>query len=259
MAGDHMSDFVETTPPELNPETGMITRVLTAPARLHRNWLAVDFGQTDDFTAMIGGETHIQIARTVQRYIHYAHETQVAARRTYTYRIRNAHRVTLGTSYPLIATQIGLVLQVMPDSDLICDGTGVGKAVVDILRREKLRPISITITGGMEVNKPSWNDYRVPKTDLVGALQVAAQEQRIRIAPEIALRDVLEREIAAFTPRRTATGLLTFEGADGEHDDLVMALACGIWHQENRPAPAISMGLHEYFETRGQGYYGQHR
>jgi hypothetical protein len=237
----------------------MITRVITEPARLFRNWLTVDFGQSNDFTAMVGGETHISIERTVQRYVHSAHETQVASARHYTYRVRNAHRAALGTSYPLIAVQIGLVLQAMPDSDLIVDGTGVGRAVIDILRREKLRPISIVITGGVQFTKVNWNEYHVPKTDLVGALQVVAQEQRIRIAPEIALRDVLEREIAAFTPRRTATGLMTFEGADGEHDDLVMALACGLWHQENRPAPAISMGLHEYFETRGQGYYGQHR
>jgi hypothetical protein len=257
MEGDNVSDLVETAPPELNPETGMITRVLTEPARLFRNWLAVDFGQSNDYTALLAGETHISIERTVQRYQHYAHETQVAERRTYTYRIRNAHRVTLGTSYPLIATQIGLFLQVMPDSDLIVDGTGVGKAVIDILRREKLRPISIVITGGVQFTKVHWNEYHVPKTDLVGALQVVAQEMRVKVAPEIALRDVLEREIAAFTPRRTATGLMTFEGADGEHDDLVMALACGIWHQENRPAPATSMDIGEFFRLHSPGGYSR--
>ena len=54
--------------------------------------------------------------------------------------------------------------------------------------------------------------------------------------PGIALRDVMAEEISAFTPRRTATGLMTFEGADGAHDDLVMGLRD--WCFQQKPTDA---------------------
>jgi hypothetical protein len=128
----------------------------------------------------------------------------------------------------ILTTQIALFLQSMPDADLICDATGVGRAVIDSLRAASMKPISITITGGLEVNRISWRDIRVPKTELVSSLIVAAEQLRLKISPQIALREVLEREIASYSPRRTATGNLTFDAEGGEHDDCVMALAIGI-------------------------------
>jgi hypothetical protein len=49
----------------------------------------------------------------------------------------------------------------------------------------------------------------------------------------------MAEEISAFTPRRTATGLMTFEGADGAHDDLVMGLAIGVFQQSRQMRTTI--------------------
>jgi hypothetical protein len=205
--------------------------------------MAVDFGQSNDYTAIIAGETYATTERTLQRDWRGPKEMQVHEHRTYNYRITNAHRVALGTSYPLIVKQISVFLQVMPDADLIIDGTGVGRAVVDSLRASGMKPISISITPGLEVNKISWREYRVQKPELVTSLIMVAQQLRLKVAPEIKLRETHRTRDCSIYTARTATGIMTFEGVDGEHDDLVMALSCGIWHQEHRPAPGFVLPL----------------
>jgi hypothetical protein len=110
---------------------------------------------------------------------------------------------------------------------------------VDIIRSRGMKPIAITITGGENVHDHSAWEVSVPKTELVSALIATSQEGRLRIAPELPLRDVMTKEIAAFSPRHTASGRVSYEGREGENDDLVLSLAMGIWHQERpRPQPA---------------------
>jgi hypothetical protein len=97
------------------------------------------------------------------------------------------------------------------------------------LTQPKLSPIAITISGGTTVNYQNPWTMSVPKYELVSALHGA--RDRLHIAPELPLRDVLSEEIASFQPRKTATGGLTFEAGSGQHDDLVLALSLGIWNQ----------------------------
>lgn len=225
--------------PQLLSGPGVQTRVEMGEPRFARHWLAADLGQAADYTALVAGQTFITMERTYQRSEFAAVETLVVERPITTFRIIAMHRPRLGSTYPVIARQIGVWLEDLPDADLIVDATGVGRGVVDILRSQNLRPIAVTITAGFEVNKVSTWDIRVPKTELVSALIAASQQDRLRVAPTLPLRDVLSQEIAAFSPRHTATGLTTYEGRDGSHDDLVLAVSLGVWHQDQpRVQPA---------------------
>lgn len=216
--------------PKLRTGPGMQTRVELGEPRFMRNWLSADLGQAADYTAIVVGQTFVTTERTYQKSQFAVVETPAIERAIQSYRVVNAHRPRLGTSYPVIAAQLAAFLEDLPDADLVVDATGVGRGVVDILRARNLRPVAITITGGMETNKVSEWDIRVPKVELVSSLIAASQEDRLRISPELPLRDILVQEIAAFSPRHTATGLTSYEGRDGAHDDLVLALAIGIWH-----------------------------
>jgi len=166
----------------------------------------------------------------------------VLDRRVYSFRVVNAHRPALGTSYPVIGAQVKAILEDLPNADLIVDATGVGRGVVDILRGIGLHPHAVTITAG-EGSHRHGSHSSVSKIELISTLIATSQQDRLRIAPGIALRDVLVEEIAAFSPRRTATGAISYEGANGTHDDLVLALAIGVWHQSNHH-PATVTPLH---------------
>ncbi len=52
------------------------------------------------------------------------------------------------------------------------DATGAGRAVTDLLKSKRLRFKSVTITGGDKATYASGGTWRVPKRDLVAALEV---------------------------------------------------------------------------------------
>ncbi|MCO6418985.1 hypothetical protein JYK14_22905 [Siccirubricoccus sp. KC 17139] len=116
---------------------------------------------------------------------------------------------------------------------------------VEGLTGERVPPIAVTITGGDTVHGGG-RHFRVPKRDLVTALQLALQDGRLKIAAEADHADTLVRELADFRVKITAGGADQY-GAwrEGAHDDLVLALALSVWWAERvmaiaarqRPAP----------------------
>jgi hypothetical protein len=124
--------------------------------------------------------------------------------------------------------------------NLVVDQTGVGRPVVDMLREARLHPIAITITGGDNVTGEH-PEYRVPKRDLVTAVQVLLQSERLKIARGLPEAQTLVNELLAF---RVSINLRTGHDSYGNdasawrenpHDDLVLATAVGVWHGEKHP------------------------
>jgi hypothetical protein len=70
----------------------------------------------------------------------------------------------------------------------------------------------------------------IPKRDLIGALAVGFESKRLRIAAGLHHADTLEREAAAFTMKLSASGHDTYNAREGEHDDLLLAVALPVWH-----------------------------
>ncbi len=88
----------------------------------------------------------------------------------------------------------------------------------------------VVITNGREyrVDDES-NTYYVPKRDVVAATQIVLQERRVRFPASLPLVSTLQGELGGFRARPTAAGNEVFEAREGEHDDLVLSLALGIW------------------------------
>jgi hypothetical protein len=179
--------------------------------------MGLDLGQASDYTALVIVEASADA------------EPRFA--------IRHLQRMALGTSYPKIAEYVAGLLRREPlhrNCDLVVDQTGVGRAIVDLLRRSGVNPIAVTITGGDSVTTDA-GGFRVPKRDLVAVLQVTLQQGRLKCA-DLPGAEVLQAEMLNFRVTVNAlTGHDSYgagpagEWREGDHDDLVLATALAIW------------------------------
>jgi hypothetical protein len=210
-------------------------------------YVGLDLGQSSDPTALVAVE-----------------QVYVLANKSPSYHVRHIQRWPLGTPYPAIVNAVVGLLQSreLRDSAVIVDATGVGRAVVDLLRdairaaRLNVSLLAITITAGNAVTGGG-SEFGVPKLDLVAAVQVYLQTKRVRIARGLPEAPALERELLAFRVRITDSARETFEAASRHHDDIVMALALAIWAGEawgNRTALMMDRELVLSPNTRYDSY-----
>lgn len=152
-----------------------------------------------------------------------------------TYVVRGIERLPLGTTYPDIVRHLSAKMKhpkIANEVQLIADATGVGLPVVEMMHEEGLAPVGIWITAGEAVTNADYG-YRVPKKDLVTALQIVFQSSRIRIIKSLPLADVLVKELINFRPKPTDKGNMQYEAwRSTDHDDIVLALAQAIWWAE---------------------------
>lgn len=166
-----------------------------------------------------------------------------------TYHVPALKRWPLGTPYTVIAAWLVKFFLAPDDARrgepppiLVVDATGVGAAVVEIIRTalgDALAPgflVSITITAGsaatLAVDKPGC--WRVAKSQLASVLVMLWQCRRLEIAVELPEAATLIKEAQSFTVKVTPAGNETYESwREGEHDDLVLALGLGCWAAEN--------------------------
>ena len=148
------------------------------------------------------------------------------------FHVRHLQRIKLGTSYPEIVHQVSTLMGNLKDPEalLAVDATGVGRPVVDLLRQAGLAPLAITITAGDKVTHEG-KEYRVPKRDLVGALTVAFQGERLKIAASLPDAKTLIAELLSFKvridPKTAHDSYDTWR--EGAHDDLVLATGIAVW------------------------------
>lgn len=207
---------------------------------LMRYFLGLDLGQAADYSAL-------SILEALQ------------GGRDDTYNCRHLQRWPLRTPYPQIVSDVaGMVrspeLRAVPPIIVAIDATGVGAPVVDLFRAEfgderkiQLRVIPIDgrpmpqlsppvklcpvqITGGDQVTRDG-DLTRVPKRDLVSVAQVALQTERLKIAPALAEAKTLTQELLNFKVKINLETAHDSYGAwrEGQHDDLVLAVALALW------------------------------
>ena len=189
-------------------------------------FVGADFGQSRDYTAI----AVLERAEVVGKFDHAvrAHEKTVALR------LRYLERIPLGTPYPEVVERVVRVTrnkQLAGRCHLVVDGTGVGRPVVDMLRRAKPDAIlmPVTITGG-QVETIDQGFYRVPKRDLIIGLQVLLQRGELQIAARLQFGQKLVEELMAVEVRVSPAGNEQYAAwREGTHDDLVFAVALAYW------------------------------
>jgi len=151
--------------------------------------------------------------------------------------ISHLERYPIGTSYFDIAELIAGYFEdprLKLRGKLMVDQTGVGKPVMDILRKFGMHPIGITITGGYDVNEDGHGGFNVPKRDLVSALVSMYYGNLISIMRTLEAVKEFNNELQHFSVKQNKkTGHETFEPDEANvHDDLVISVALIAWYSQ---------------------------
>jgi hypothetical protein len=201
-------------------------------------YVGLDLGQTADYTALAVIEDGKKQNPTgdIEAYLH----------------LRHLERYPLRTLYPDIVESVVALMQderLSPQlydpsnlhyfrraPELIVDQTGVGPAVTDLLKKKGQRFRAVTITGGDSVHGTGGGRYRVPKRDLVSALEVPFHTGELQVAEDMKLWPTLREELLNFRRKidlRTAHD--SYEHwRESDHDDLVLATALACWWARRR-------------------------
>ena len=149
------------------------------------------------------------------------------------YLVRHLERAR-GIPYPQVVQRVATLMytaRLHGHTRLIVDSTGVGMAVVDMMRAANLPAKPVVITGGERPNTDS-RPWSVPKKDLATVVAILLQQDRLRISGQVPLSAALQRELESFTVKPTATGAMFGAWRESDHDDLVLAAALALWAQE---------------------------
>jgi hypothetical protein len=221
--------------------------------------VGVDLGQANDFTAIAVLEKTIAPPETALFAPVGKSPSNRLVEGSLVYDLVYLKRPKLGTPYDEIARRVAdLICELEPQGafgelgqvTLSVDGTGVGRAVVDMLDTEfkrrgtttkgmpkvDFRRVSVTGSNTALKRPDRSNGYwSVPKRDLVFPAVAAFQQGKIRIG-KVKDREALVNELKNY--RRTtniATGNMAFEPwRESDHDDLLFATCLALWGWQTR-------------------------
>lgn len=230
---ERIKSFLGSQPPSQLDLDELVRRSAAepvSPARTIRYILGLDLGQAADYSALA-------VLRRKEFELPRPGEPLVLApgRSPGIYDCIALKRWPLGTSYPDIVDGTCKVLErdELKGSDLVVDATGVGRPVVDMLRKAKpagqVRPVMIT-AGASESVQGGY--FHVAKTILISCTNVLLQSQRIKFAAGMFEVNTLVKELQNYRLKVTAAANETYNAREGAHDDLVLALALPCWFGE---------------------------
>lgn len=156
-----------------------------------------------------------------------------------TYLVNHLHRYPHQTRYTEVVEDVVRLKAGPPlkgKAAVVIDRTGVGKGVYDIFVAAGLRPVGVHFHGGQT---ETWDTEgcRVPKANLVSAVEILLETRRLKVVPALPHAALLVDELQGFRRRQTATGHVTYGASTDDwrtepNDDLVFAVAMALWFGE---------------------------
>ena len=222
----------------------------------------VDLAKKRDYTT-------IQIYRDTPEVRHYPEESgrspQIINWMDLTYQARMQ-----GIRYTEQSKKIVELLKrvnLLNNVQLLVDGTGVGEAVVDIMREDGLMPLPIISTGGNNVNEV-YSDFgnvfgssqgqklrgvqvikemTVPKNDMVHAAMVVLEQGRLRMANNLQHTDDFRKQLSRFKGKfNDKSGRTKYENdSDTDHDDFVVCYMLASWWMTYKRVTTREKVVHE--------------
>jgi hypothetical protein len=209
--------------------------------------VGLDLGQAADYTALAIGEIRPEWRRVaIPENAALGLRREVTHQRSFALAVRHLQRFPLRTPYPDqvagVASVVARTRELGPTL-LVVDHTGVGRAVVDLVRAAGLAvplwPVTIATSAmGQARRDAATGEWTVPKKDLVGALISLAHGGRLAVADRLPEARLLQEELRTFRMKITAAANLSFEAwREGQHDDLVLAVALACWAAQRWAVP----------------------
>ncbi len=154
------------------------------------------------------------------------------------YAVRHLMRLPPATPFPEVFARLAELFAAPPlrDSRLVVDYTGVGRPVLDMLRKARVgaKVIPLFVTAGKGSSSDERGGWMVSRQELASTLQVLLQSRRLRVAPALPESATLARELASFQVKATAAAKEELDAwREGAHDDLVLAVAVAAWLGEH--------------------------
>jgi hypothetical protein len=135
-----------------------------------RYYSGLDLGGPSEFTALA------TLEQTTTDYLD-------GKRPVKTYALRHLDRFPMGTTYDEVAAKLRTLFADEPlrDSYLAVDFTGVGRPVLDLLRKAGIRATfrPITVTAGHAAQLDGKGGRLVPKVELASVMQILLQGLRV--------------------------------------------------------------------------------
>jgi hypothetical protein len=186
----------------------------------------LDIGRPHEFTALAVLErTEVPRTDDPRRLVrHYA--------------VRHLERWPPATPYPDVFARLAEVFAApsLRGGRLVVDYTGVGRPVLDMLRKARMgaQVVPLFVTTGNRSSSDDRGGWLVSRQELAATLQVLLQSRRLRVAPALPESATLVRELTAFQVKATAVQKEEL-GAwrEGTHDDLVLSVAVAAWVGEH--------------------------
>jgi hypothetical protein len=155
--------------------------------------------------------------------------------------VRQLRRYVPGTSYPDIASSVEDLLARPPIArsdeerpyrrapQLVVGTTGVGLTVGRRFAPEQTETTYVTLSAG-DAEVRAGDTVRVPKREIIGALQSALQEKRLTIAAQLPDAAALVEELQGYRLRvRLGDDGDDWRRAGARADDLIHALGLAYW------------------------------
>lgn len=192
-------------------------------------FIGLDLGQRRDYSALACLELSWRNAGRCMVTYEWKFEPSLA--------LLALDRFPLGTDYELIPRMLARRVEQIdalprayvdpaPAKEVIIDGGGPGPPVIDRIRStmKKLVTVSpILITAGRGQNALVDGYTGVPRRTLVSDVLLLIANQTLQMPPDLDHRDTLETEFS------NLSGGSSQPVSSTAHDDLVMALALGVW------------------------------
>jgi len=198
--------------------------------------LGLDLGKERDYTALVA-----------VRRLHRSSENKPPL-----FQVPAIRRFELGTLYPEMVLQVREILCRHPfrGATLVIDKTGVGTAIADLFEVTGISPVKVTITGGGKTTFEG-RDWHVPKNELISCVGAALHTDTLHIHPTLPHAETLKSELLDFQTKHTVSGYMSHNAREGAHDDILLALAIGLFHADDRADRSHSNWMEFMRRTNG--------
>lgn len=186
-----------------------------------RYFVGADLGQSNDFSSAV-------VVKDQQLPIYDGNRVTLGARER-TVVFADKFR---GVSYVDVCDYLIRLRNAPPfggKSELVIDGTSIGRVVSDMLWDQGVGHNAVQMTGGQDWSKKSSRYVNAGKTFMIENLAVLFASGDIKFAYDLPLRDEIETDLASFTTQTTAAGnqIITQSRSAAGHGDLGIALIVG--------------------------------